>query len=77
MCSLLIPRGLLALMIPPFKIISLQRETDVGQPFVFVRIVEVLVNYASTLLFVQNVGHLKVSLQENIKCSHDYLLMAT
>ena len=40
----LIPRGLLALMILPFKIISLQRETDVGQSFVFVRIVEVIVN---------------------------------
>ena len=32
------------LMILPFKIISLQRETDVGQPSVFIRIVEVLVN---------------------------------
>ena len=40
----LIPRGLLALVILPFKIISFSCETDVGQPSEFVQIVEVLVN---------------------------------
>ena len=40
----LIPGCLLALMILPFKIILFSHVTDAGQPYVFVRMVEVLVN---------------------------------